>query len=163
MSKQNMTTIDPNKLRAFVEEKGVENVTSMIGKAPGYFYNVYARESMPTPVLNAMCTIFDVSPADIKPDPPKPKPPVIVESLDKPIPSKSEQRAASPMPSVGYALDLRVYPAFVSLALYDDSKLLKFAKAKIKNGEKASQIDVVQAISYAAHMLYKFMEQDDIR
>lgn len=161
MSKQNMTTIDPNKLRTFVEEKGVENVTSMIGKAPGYFHNVYARESMPTSVLNAMCTIFDVSPADIKPDPPKPPLAVV---LSEPLPYKSEPPVPkSPMPSIGYALDLRVYPAFVSLALYDDSKLLKFAKAKIKNGEKASRLDIVQAISYAAHMLYKFMEQDDIR
>lgn len=160
MSKQTMTIIDPNKLRAFVEEKGVNSVTKMLGKSSGYFHNVYARKTMPESVLSAMCTIFDVSPADIKPDPPKP--PVIVETLDKPIPTKSEQRAASPMPSIGYALDLRVYPAFVNLALYEDSKMLKFAKAKIKNGENASQLDVVQAISYAAHMLYKFMEQDAI-
>lgn len=160
MSKQTMTIIDPNKLRAFVEEKGVNSVTKMLGKSSGYFHNVYARKTMPESVLSAMCTIFDVSPADIKPDPPKP--PVLVETLDKPIPTKSEQRAASPMPSIGYALDLRVYPAFVNLALYEDSKMLKFAKAKIKNGENASQLDVVQAISYAAHMLYKFMEQDAI-
>lgn len=160
MSKQTMTIIDPNKLRAFVEEKGVNSVTKMLGKSNGYFHNVYARKTMPESVLSAMCTIFDVSPADIKPDPPKP--PVLVETLDKPIPTKSEQRAASPMPSIGYALDLRVYPAFVNLALYEDSKMLKFAKAKIKNGENASQLDIVQAISYAAHMLYKFMEQDAI-
>lgn len=162
MSKQTMTIIDPNKLRAFVEEKGVNSVTKMLGKSSGYFHNVYARKTMPASVLSAMCTIFDVSPADIKPDPPKPKPPVIAEIPEKPIPTKSEQRAAAPMPSIGYALDLRVYPAFVSLALYEDSKMLKFAKAKIKNGEKASQLDIVQAISYAAHMLYKFMEQDAI-
>lgn len=156
MSKQNMTTIDPNKLRAFVEEKGVENVTSMIGKSPGYFYNVYARESMPTPVLNAMCTIFDSTPESFKPDPaPVAAPVQTTRASVLPVPK-------SPMPSIGYALDLRVYPAFVSLALYDDSKLLKFAKAKIKNGEKASRLDIVQAISYAAHMLYKFMEQDEI-
>lgn len=163
MSKQTMTIIDPAKLRAFVEKKGVENVTKMLGKSSGYFHNVYARKTMPESVLNAMCTIFDVSPADIKPDPPKPKPPVLVGILDKPLPFKSEQRAARPMPSVGYAIDLQVKPDFVVMTLVEDSKVIKHAKARIKKeNETATQFEIVQAISYAAHLIYKFVEQDEI-
>ena len=163
MGKQNMTTIDPDKIRAFVAEKGVFEVTKMIGKAPNYFHNVCKRRSMPHSVLQAMCAIYTKKPEDFKPDPPR----GVFEIIPAPdLPPYQRQNTVnptpSPMPSIGYALDLRVYPAFVSLALYEDSKMLKSAKAKIKNGEKASQLDVVQAISYAAHMLYKFMEQDAI-
>jgi hypothetical protein len=175
MSKQTMVTIDPDKLRAFVAEKGVFEVTKMIGKAPNYFNNVCKRRSMPYGVLQAMCAIYTKKPEDFK----SAEPDIIIEE-PRAITGTGQQTirgvldnfansgkavpvpVPSPMPSIGYALDLRVYPAFVSLALYEDSKMLKFAKAKIKNGEKASQLDVVQAISYAAHMLYKFMEQDAI-
>lgn len=183
MSKQNMTTIDPDKLRAFVAEKGVFEVTKMIGKAPNYFHNVCKRRSMPYSVLQAMCAIYTKKPEDFKPAEPDIKinyPDTITserqqairevigdvsfvgQRSNQAVPIPAPVPVPSPMPSIGYALDLRVYPAFVSLALYEDSKMLKFAKAKIKNGEKASQLDVVQAISYAAHMLYKFMEQDAI-
>lgn len=149
MSKQTMTTIDPEKIRAFVAEKGAFEVTKMLGKSPKYFKNIYDRESMPVSVLNAMCAIFGVDPESFKPEPPKPMLP-------------TSTAAPRTMPSSGYALDLDVQPAYVSIRLYEDSKMLKQAKARIKNGEKASQLDVVQAISYAAHMLYKFMEQDAI-
>jgi hypothetical protein len=182
MSKQKMTAIDPEKLRTFVEEKGVFEVTKMIGKAPNYFHNVCKRRSMPYGVLQAMCAIYSKKPEDFKPAAPdltintgtitSETQQAIREVIgdvnfvgqrsNQTVPIPAPVPVPSPMPSIGYALDLRVYPAFVSLALYEDSKMLKFAKAKIKNGEKASQLDVVQAISYAAHMLYKFMEQDAI-
>ena len=67
MSKQNMTTIDPDKLRAFVAEKGVFEVTKMIGKAPNYFHNVCKRRSMPYSVLQAMCAIYTKKPEDMQP------------------------------------------------------------------------------------------------
>lgn len=173
-----MTTIDPAKIRAFVSEKGVFEVTKMIGKAPNYFNNVCKRCQMPYGVLHALCAIYGKKPEDFKPAEPDiiiEEPRAIIGTGQQTIRGVLDDFASSnkavpvpvphysPMPSIGYALDLRVYPAFVSLALYEDSKMLKFAKAKIKNGENASKLDVVQAISYAAHMLYKFMEQDEIK
>jgi len=177
-----MVTIDPEKMRSFVTEKGVYEVTKMLGKAPNYFHNICIRSKMPLNVLQAMCAIYGKKPEDFKPAAPdltintgtitSETQQAIAEVIgdanfggkrsNQAVPIPAPVPVPSPMPSIGYALGLRVYPAFVSLALYEDSKMLKFAKAKIKNGEKASQLDVVQAISYAAHMLYKFMEQDAI-
>ena len=156
MSKQTMITIDPEKIRAFLAGHGKGEVTRMIGKAPNYFNHIVSRRVMPANVLNALCAIYDTQPEDFKPDP-KPVP--------EPIPFKPEQASfpcSSVYPSYGYALDLTVYPDYVRVALYEDSQFIKAAKARIKNGADATRLDIVQAISYATHMIYKFMEQDVI-
>lgn len=167
MSKQKMTTIDPAKLRAFVEEKGDGNVTKMIGKANGYFYNIYDRKKIPAPVLNAMCAIYGKKPSEFKPDPPKPKPTVAFMRPALPtmntLVNRPDLCGSRSMPSVGYALDLQVYPDFVHLRLVEDSKVIKQAKGKIKKeGVEATKLEIMQAISCAAHMIYKFAEQDEI-
>jgi len=74
MSKQTMTIIDTEKLRTFVEEKGAENVTRMLGKARYYFKNIYSRGQMPTNVLNALCRIYGLAISDFTPDVPEQTP-----------------------------------------------------------------------------------------
>lgn len=165
MSKQTMVTIDPVKLRAFVSETGVFEVTKMIGKAPNYFNNVCKRRSMPYGVLNAMCAIYGKKPSDFKPDPPKPTVAIVRPTLPNTntLVNRPDLCGTRSMPSVGYALDLQVYSDFVHLTLVEDSKVIKTAKARIKkDGDTATQFEIVQAISYAAHLIYKFVEQDEI-
>jgi len=71
MGKQVMTNIDPEKLRAFVEEHGPAQVEAAIGKARYYFKNVYKRGKMPANVLAALCSIYDVEKSALTPDDPE--------------------------------------------------------------------------------------------
>ena len=59
-----------------------------------------------------------------------------------------------------YSLSLQVHPDKVFLALYFNEQEMYHAYSKIKGTEEH---DLVQAISYAAHMLYKMSEQEYLK
>lgn len=65
--------------------------------------------------------------------------------------------AASGLP---YALSLEVHPDKVFVALQFNGQELYHAYAKIKGD---TEHDLVQSISYAAHMLYKMSEQEYLK
>lgn len=146
MSKTQMTTISPEKLAAFLEANGgAQAVAARLGKSQNYFKKIICyRKAMPTAVLHALCAMFDARPTELTPDPPP-----------KPV-------APATRPSSGYALELKTYDGHVTLQLLFDSAVLYTGKARIKNGANASELEVIQAISYAAHMIFKFAEQDTL-
>lgn len=59
-----------------------------------------------------------------------------------------------------YSLHLEVHPDKVFLALHFNGQEMYHAYSKVK-GDK--ELDLVQAISYAAHMIYKMSEQEYLR
>lgn len=55
-----------------------------------------------------------------------------------------------------YSLTLQTKPNRIRLALCDGGKEIFYAWSKLRG---SSELDLAQAISYAAHLIYKFSEQ----
>ena len=64
-----------------------------------------------------------------------------------------------PEPTSGYTLDLDVADDRVSLTVLHDGKPVVYGKSYIK---EQTETGIMQAISYAAHMCYKFAEQREM-
>lgn len=58
-----------------------------------------------------------------------------------------------------YSLTLQTKPDRVRLALCDGDKEIYYAWSKLRG---SSELDLAQAISYAAHLIYKFSEQSNL-
>lgn len=75
-------------------------------------------------------------------------PPLIAR--EKIIPKSEEQT------DFGYSIRMNITPSVLTMTLFFGEEVVYIARAKIKGNR---QIDLAQAISYAAHMIYKFAEQ----
>lgn len=58
-----------------------------------------------------------------------------------------------------YSLRLRVSPCRVILRMYFQDTEIYSAASKVKG---TRELDLLQAVSYAAHMMYKFAEQKEL-
>lgn len=81
--------------------------------------------------------------------------------IDKATLASAAQPERAPLgaPDPRYRLDLAVFDEKVRLRLYEDGNELVYAYAK-RQGE--GMYNLVQAISYAAHMLMKITEQREL-
>ena len=146
-----MITIDSEKLEAFLKGKNLGEVSASIGKSSGYIGNLRTRLKMPAATFWLLCRVYGLRESDLLPPPPKPKPSV-----------PAAPNTAQPNRRAGYWLDLADNGDHVLLRLmYDDEEAYK-AKARVKGGQTAKELDFIQAVIYAAHMLYKLAEQDDM-
>lgn len=66
------------------------------------------------------------------------------------------KRRRSTPPGGRYSLTLQTKPDRIRLALCDGGKEIFYAWSKLRG---SSELDLAQAISYAAHLIYKFSEQ----
>lgn len=73
--------------------------------------------------------------------------------LARETPPKTE---AQHVPGGRYSLTLQTKPDRIRLALCDGGKEISYAWSKLRG---SSELDLAQAISYAAHLIYKFSEQ----
>lgn len=77
----------------------------------------------------------------------------------KPEPTKTQLNPVAKPDAIGYATSINVYPNKVRFAVIFNGVEIFHAYSKVK-GHK--EVDLVQAISYAAHMCYKQAEQNDL-
>lgn len=161
MAKVSMIDLDAKKLDAFLKGKNQQEVSVSIGKNFNYMHSLRTRLRMPTATYRLLCRIYDLKEGDLQPDPPEPELPALeVEQLTF-IP-KTENKPKPKAKRECYWLDLADNGNHVVLRLmYGDDELFR-AAAKVKGGEGADELNFIQAISYAAHMLYKFAEQKDL-
>lgn len=111
-----------------------------MGRSQSYFSNVLSRGS-----ISASAYPLLVSVAGVDPD----------AFLARETPPKTEAQHA-PQPGGRYSLTLQTKPDRIRLALCDGGKEISYAWSKLRG---SSELDLTQAISYAAHLIYKFSEQ----
>lgn len=130
--------IDPKKLNRWMDENGfsASYVSSVLGRSPAYIATTLRTGKMSLSTFRLMKKEFGLNDCDLSPD-------------------KNEDKTQC----VGYSVDLQVRPDRVKFTLLHSGSEIYSAFAKVM-GEKES--DLIKAISYAAHMCYKFAEQKDI-
>lgn len=109
-----------------------------MGRTQSYFSNCLSRGS-----ISASAYPLLVSVAGVDPD----------AFLARETPPKTEAQHA---PGGRYSLTLQTKPDRIRLALCDGGKEISYAWSKLRG---SSELDLAQAISYAAHLIYKFSEQ----
>lgn len=114
-----------------------------MGRTQSYFSNVLARGS-----ISASAYPLLVSVAGVDHD----------AFLARETPPKTEAQHA-PQPGGRYSLTLQTKPDRIRLALCDGGKEISYAWSKLSG---SSELDLAQAISYAAHLIYKFSEQSSL-
>lgn len=77
----------------------------------------------------------------------------------KPELSKMQVEPIVKLDAIGYATSINVYPNKVRFAIIFNGAEIFHAYSKVK-GHK--EVDLIQAISYAAHMCYKQAEQKEL-
>ena len=149
-----MIKIDAEELRSWMNKQGKTygELSAEIGKSGSYLSRKCSTtHEMPELVYKLMIKTFKLPEGSFIP---KPEPPKVKEEQLS-IESMSEK------PREGYWTDLKVFPDKVKFTIYfrangTDIEVTK-AFSKIKDN---SELAIVQAISYAAHMCYKFAEQN---
>lgn len=136
----NMMNIDPERLRNFAAKNGgLKHISLQLGYSGNYLANTADYGRMRVAVARQLSAMYGV-PEDFfrAREPEKPK-------------------AAAPQAGqTGYALRLQATDKQVFLLLEHDGEKVGSAYSKRKDN---SELALTQAISYAAHMIYKFCEQ----
>lgn len=101
-----------------------------IGRSDNYIDNCIYRGVMPSNTLDLLSRFLDVNVSDLT--------------------NKKYTKLT------GYSVNLDVNPDKVRLQILFDGEVVGSAYSKIKGD---TETDLMQAISYAAHMIYKFSEQ----
>lgn len=140
----NMMKIDAERLRRFAAKNGgLAHISRQMGFGDTYLSTIVTRQRMRQSTANQLSAMYGV-PEDFfrAREPEKPK-------------------AAAPQAGqTGYALRLQATDKQVFLLLEHDGEKVGSAYSKRKDN---SELALVQAISYAAHMIYKFCEQKTLQ
>lgn len=140
----NMMNIDPERLRNFAAKNGgLKHISLQLGYSRNYLANAADYGRMRVAVAKQLSAMYGV-PEDFfrAREPEKPK-------------------AAAPQAGqTGYALRLQATDKQVFLLLEHDGEKVGSAYSKRKDN---SELALTQAISYAAHMIYKFCEQKTLQ
>lgn len=140
----NMMNIDPERLRNFAAKNGgLKHISLQLGYSRNYLANAADYGRMRVAVAKQLSAMYGV-PEDFfrAREPEKPK-------------------AAAPQAGqTGYALRLQATDKQVFLLLEHDGEKVGSAYSKRKDN---SELAMTQAISYAAHMIYKFCEQKTLQ
>lgn len=140
----NMMQIDTERLRRFAAKNGgLAHISRQMGFGEGYLSTIITRQKMRQSTANQLSAMYGV-PVDFfkAREPEKPK------------------EAAPQGGQEGYTLRLQATDKQVFLLLEHDGEKVGSAYSKRKD---SSELALTQAISYAAHMIYKFCEQKTLQ
>lgn len=140
----NMMKIDAERLRRFAAKNGgIEHISRQMGFSENYLSTIVNRQRMRQSTANQLSAIYGV-PADF----------FRARELAKQNPAVPQTK------QMGYALRLQATDKQVFLLLEHDGEKVGSAYSKRKD---SSELALTQAISYAAHMIYKFCEQKTLQ
>lgn len=145
----NMVQISPERLRLFCSKNGGQTVVSeTLGYGKSFISNALHSGKMSRAANKLLAATYGI-PENffLAPDPPKTAQP-------------PEPKAAPQAKQMGYALRLQATDKQVFLLLEHDGEKVGSAYSKRKD---SSELALTQAISYAAHMIYKFYEQKTLQ
>lgn len=146
--------IDPDKLRAFAAKHGdMKELSLNIGRNVGYISKCVSTGKMARSAFDFMLRTYGAKAEDLTPDPVPEKKPTLNTPPVQHRPGKKDET---------YWLDLRDMGNYVALALMYGDETVYEARAKVRGGRDAKEVNFVQAVSYAAHMLYKLAEQQEL-
>ena len=134
-----MIKLDREKTKKFAKERGIslEDISYALGRSKSYIsYAMSSESGIPNATFDLLCRIYDVPPETFLPDP--------------------EPVVAPPGLEGGYLTEVFVHGNKVHFAVRNNGEEVASAFAYIKND---TELAVMQAISYAAHMCYKFAQQ----
>lgn len=134
--------IDVNELRKWVKETGLSQaeISRSLGSI-SIIGNAIQRGHISEPFFQLLILKYGISPERLKFKEPAPK------------------AVSTVQPEKGYATSVVVYPDKVRFAVAFDGDEIYHTYSRIK-GKK--EVDLIQAISYAAHMCYKQAEQKEL-
>lgn len=147
--KGNMVQISPERLRLFCSKNGGQTaVSETLGYGKSFIGNALRSGKMSRAANKLLAATYGV-PENffLAPDPPK--------TAQPPEPKDAQQGGQD-----GYALRLLTSDKQVFLLLEHDGEKVGSAYSRRKD---SSELALTQAISYAAHMIYKFCEQKTLQ
>lgn len=149
MPKMNYVAIDSDALSAWIEKSGKnkKQLAAELGKGKAYFCEVINRGRMSILSYDFMLKTFNLPAGSFKPKPPEPPKPK--ENPKTFIPPASAE--------TGWQTRIRVQPDRVHFMVYFNGMEEVVGSSFIKEPRK--ELQLMQAISYAAHMAYKIVEQ----
>lgn len=145
----NMIQISPERLRLFCSKNGGQTaVSEALGYGKSFISNALHSGKMSRAANKLLAATYGV-PENffLAPDPPK--------TAQPPEPKDAQQGGQD-----GYALRLLTSDKQVFLLLEHDGVKVGSAYSKRKD---SSELALTQAISYAAHMIYKLYEQQTLQ
>jgi len=145
----NMVQISPERLRLFCSKNGGQTaVSEALGYGKSFIGNALYSGKMSRAANKLLAATYGI-PEDffLAPDPPK--------TAQPPEPKDAQQGGQD-----GYALRLLTSDKQVFLLLEHDGEKVGSAYSRRKD---SSELALTQAISYAAHMIYKFCEQKTLQ
>lgn len=142
MPKTNMQKFNAEKATAALEKSGLSaiEVSRRMGRCNNYVTSTLKKGAMPTAALSVFCDMLGISTDDLTKAPPSP-------SVSRPA-----------YQSHGITLDVRKDKLRMALTFGDQE--LYAAWSRIKGD---TELDLLQAVSYAAHLMYKLAEQQALQ
>lgn len=134
-----MIKLDREKTKKFAKERGIslEDISYSLGRSKSYIsYAMSSESGIPNAKFDFLCRIYNVPQETFLPDP--------------------EPVVAPPVLEGGYTTEISVQDGKVHFVVQNNGEEVVSAFAHIKDD---TEVAVIQAISYAAHMCYKFAQQ----
>lgn len=138
--------IDPAELKAWAKEigKSQSEISLSLGRSRNCLGNAVYYGEMSATVFELLTLKYGVDPKRL---------------MKKPEPPKTQPNPVAKPDAIGYATSINVYPNKVRFAITFNGVEIFHAYSKVKGNK---EVDLIQAISYAAHMCYKLAEQDTL-
>ena len=140
-----MVEIDIPATREAVYDSGktLAVLSEEIGRCPSYLSYAVNKGQIPEYAFRRLCVLLGVSEGDL------------LKKQAVTPPQKAESEAVSGCETIGYSVKLDVYPKKVRFAVLFNGEEIMHAWSGIRG---ARELDLMQSISYAAHMCYKQKE-----
>lgn len=140
-----MVEIDTSAAREAVYDSGktFAVLSEEIGRCPSYLSYAVNKGRIPEYAFRRLCVLLGVSEGDL------------LKKQAVTPPQKAEAEAVSGCETIGYSVKLDVFPKKVRFAVLFNGEEIIHAWSSIRG---ARELDLMQSISYAAHMCYKQKE-----
>lgn len=141
--------IDIVELQKWMNSTGKDpcELSESIGREKSFFYNVIRKGKIGFTPYKMILRTYNLPEKSF------------IKDYQAKNATSNEQAVHSPPQKHGYSLDMQVFPDKLRLAILFDNQEIKHCFVHIR-GE--SELDLMQAISYAAHMLYKYAQSDNL-
>lgn len=145
MGKTNMVEIDISATREAVYDSGktLAVLSEEIGRCPSYLSYAVKEGRIPEYAFRRLCVLLGVREGDL------------LKKQAVAPPPEAEAENVSNAKSIGYSIKLDVFPKKVRFAVLFNGEEIIHAWSGIRG---ARELDLMQSISYAAHMCYKQKE-----
>lgn len=147
--KTKMTRINAEAIRDFLMETGVSLAEASVrmGHGVSYINQCLSKKVMPENQVRLFCNLFSCRYEDLIYKEPEP--------ISKPVYAVSTDGTVNP-----YSITLDVKPDKINFSVnfYGEPVYSSYAAIRGKR-----ELDLLQAISYAAHLCYKFAQQDEFK